>query len=86
MGWVGEVNCRYLTHLALRAPLQWRGSAVAELTLNTYFFYWASTLHGLVVAEDWVGYFATDALNRNVTGCPFTPASLPDSPDSVARC
>jgi len=36
MGWVGEVDCRYLTHPALRAPLQWRGSAVAELTLNTY--------------------------------------------------
>jgi len=36
MGWVGEVDCRYLTHPALRAPLQWRGSAVAELTLNIY--------------------------------------------------
>ncbi len=35
MGWVGEVDGRYLTHPALRAPLQWRGSAVAELTLNT---------------------------------------------------
>jgi len=36
MGWVGAVDGRYLTHPALRAPLQWRGSAVAELTLNTY--------------------------------------------------
>jgi len=46
MGWVGAVDCRYLTHPALRAPLQWRGLAVAELTLNTYPIFGRGGLRG----------------------------------------
>jgi len=88
MGWVGEVDCRYLTHPALRAPLQWRGSAVAELTLNIYLWQKGirKALSGLPLAQFWErgieGVRAELCIHRN----PLHRLSHPRPPLLAKHC